>query len=117
MVGTTGTGPDERTAGRLSEVLVTLARLVLAGDDTDWIARETVLNVATALDADRCEVLRPAPGGKRLLWVASCGEDPGRGGRSWSATATPATTTSPGSSPASRTPTASAARPARAGGR
>lgn len=77
MVGAPATGTDRR----LSEVLVTLARLVLAGDDTGWLAREAVLTVATALDADRCELLRPAPGGKRLLRVASCGEDAGRGGR------------------------------------
>jgi DNA-binding CsgD family transcriptional regulator len=83
MVGAsaTGTGSGERADRRLSEVLVTLARLVLAGDDTGWLAREAVLTVATALDADRCELLRPAPGGKRLLRVASCGEDAGRGGR------------------------------------
>jgi DNA-binding CsgD family transcriptional regulator len=83
MVGKPATGiePDERTDRRLSEVLVTLARLVLAGDDTGWLARESVLAIATALDADRCELLRPAPGHKRLLRVASCGEDAGRGGR------------------------------------
>ena len=83
MVGTSaiGTGSDERADRRLSEVLVTLARLVLAGDDTGWLAREAVLTVATAIDADRCELLRPAPGGKHLLRVASCGEDAGRGGR------------------------------------
>lgn len=65
----------------MSEVLVTLARLVLAGDDTGWLAREGVLTVTTALDADRCELLRLAPGHKRLLRVASCGEDAGCGGR------------------------------------
>lgn len=83
MVGphATGAGSEERADSRLSEVLVTLARLVLAGDDTGWLAREAVLTVATALDADRCELLRPAPGGKRLLRVASCGEEAGRGGR------------------------------------
>ena len=77
MVGASAAGADRR----LSEVLVTLARLVLAGDDTGWLAREAVLAVATALDADRCELLRPAPGGKRLIRVASCGEHAGRGGR------------------------------------
>lgn len=59
---------------RLSEVVVTLARLVLTGDEPGDLARETVLAVAKALDADRCEILRPAPGGKHLLRVASCGE-------------------------------------------
>lgn len=78
---TAGTGPDEHADNRLSEVVVTLAQLVLTGDDPGGLARETVLAVATALGADRCEVLRPAPGGKRLLRVASCGEDAGRGGR------------------------------------
>lgn len=83
MVGpyATGTGVEERPDRRLSEVLVTLARLVLAGDDTGWLAHEAVLTVATALDTDRCELLRSAPGGRRLLRVASCGEDPERGGR------------------------------------
>ncbi|QIN84628.1 GAF domain-containing protein [Rubrobacter tropicus] len=87
MVGRSAAGtPPDRSADRpsdrrLSEVLVTLARLVLAGDDAGRLAREAVLAVAKALDADRCEVLRPAPGGKRLLRIASCGEDPGRGGR------------------------------------
>ena len=76
-----GTGPDEHADHRLSEVVVIIARLVLTGDDPGGLARETVLAVATALGADRCEALRPAPGGKRLLRVASCGEDPGRGGR------------------------------------
>ena len=76
-----GTGPDEHADHRLSEVVVIIARLVLTGDDPGGLARETVLAVATALGADRCEVLRPAPGGKRLLRVASCGEDAGRGGR------------------------------------
>lgn len=77
----TGTTPDRPADRRLSEVLVTLARLVLAGDDAGRLAREAVLAVAKALDADRCEVLRLALGGKLLLRVASCGEDPGRGGR------------------------------------
>lgn len=83
MVGiaATGTSPDQPPDRRLSEVLVTLARLVLEGDDTGMLAREAVLAVANALDADRCELLRPAPGGKRLLRIVSCGEDPGRGGR------------------------------------
>ena len=82
MVGmAAGTPADERTNHRLSEAVVTLARLILTGDDTGRLAREAVLAVATALGADRCEVLRPAPGGKRLLRVASCGEDAGRGGR------------------------------------
>jgi len=87
LVGRSAAGtPPDRSADRpsdrrLSEVLVTLARLVLAGDDTNRLAREALLAVAKALDADRCEFLRPAPGGKRLLRVASCGEDPGRGGR------------------------------------
>ena len=67
--------------GCLSEVVVTLARLILTGDEPGDLARETVLAVATALDADRCEILRPAPGGKLLLRVASCGEDAARGGR------------------------------------
>ena len=61
--------------GCLSEVVVTLARLILTGDEPGDLARETVLAVATALDADRCEILRPVPGGKRLFRVASCGED------------------------------------------
>ena len=78
---TAGMGPDEHADHRLSEAVVTLARLVLTVDDPGGLARETVLAVATALDADRCEVLRPAPGGKRLLRVASCGEDAERGGR------------------------------------
>lgn len=65
---------------RLSEVMVTLARLVLTGDEPGDLARETVIAVATALYAARCEILRPAPGSKRLLRVASCGEDATRGG-------------------------------------
>ncbi len=76
-----GTKPDRVLDHRLSEVVVTLARLVLSGDEPEDLARETVLAVATALDADRCEILRPAPGRKRLLRVSSCGEDAVRGGR------------------------------------
>jgi len=86
-VGVTVTAPattqtDERTERRLSEAVVTLARLAMTpGADPDRLAREAVRTVAMALDAVRCEVLRPAPGGKRLLRVASCGEDTARGGR------------------------------------
>lgn len=66
---------------RLSEVVVMLAQLVLSGDEPRDLARETVLAVAKALDADRCEILRPAPGGKHLLRVASCGEQAASGDR------------------------------------
>ena len=71
----TGTKLDQDLDRRLSEVVVTLARLVLTGDEPGDLACETVLAVATALGADRCEILRTAPDGKRLLRVASCGED------------------------------------------
>ena len=83
MVGasSTGTKLDQDLDRRLSEVVVTLARLVITGDEPGDLAHETVLAVATALDADRCEILRPAPGRKRLLRVASYGEDAARRGR------------------------------------
>ena len=77
----TGTRLNRDLNRRLSEVVVTLARLVITGDEPADLAHETVLAVATALDADRCEILRPAPGRKRLLRVASCGEDAVRGGQ------------------------------------
>lgn len=74
------TRPDA-PATHLSEVVVTLAQLVITGEDPGHLPRETVRAVAMALRADRCEVLRPAPGGKRLIRVASCGEEAARGGR------------------------------------
>lgn len=80
MVGASSAGTMD-IDHRLSEVVVTLARLVLTGDEPGDLTRETVLAVATALDADRCEILHPAPDGKRLFRVASCGEDATRGGR------------------------------------
>jgi len=86
-VGVTGTPPappqaEERAEHRLSEAVVTLARLAMTpGADPDRLAREAVRAVAMALDAVRCEVLRLAPGDKRLLRVASCGEEAARGGR------------------------------------
>ena len=82
MVGasSTGTRLNQDLDRRLSEVVVTLARLVITGDEPGDLAHETVLAVATALDADRCEILRPTPGRKRLLRVASCGEDVARRG-------------------------------------
>lgn len=83
MVGMAASGAKQHPNAdhRISEVVVTLARLILTGDEPGDLGRETVLAVATALDADRCEILRPAPGGKRLLRVASYGEDAARGGR------------------------------------
>lgn len=83
MVGASSAGTKHTLDSdhRLSEVLVTLARLVLAGDEPGDLTRETVLAVATALDADRCEILRTMPDGKRLLRIASCGEDATCSGR------------------------------------
>lgn len=83
MVGMTSNGAKQTPDidHSLSEVVVTLARLVLTGDEPGDLACETVLPVATALDAYQCEILRPVPGGKRLLRVASCGEDATCGGR------------------------------------
>ncbi len=83
MVGasSTRTKQDPNADHRLSEVVVTLARLILTGDEPGDLARETVLAVAKALDADRCEILRHVPVDKRLLRVASCGEGAVRGGR------------------------------------
>lgn len=83
MVGVSsmGTKPNQDLDRRLSEVVVTLARLVLTGDEPGDLVRETVLAIATALDADRCEVLRPAPGDKHLLRIFYFGEDAARGSR------------------------------------
>jgi DNA-binding CsgD family transcriptional regulator len=61
--------------------VVTLARLVIVGESPERLIREAVRAVATALHADRCEILRLAPEGDRLLRVASCGEGASQGGR------------------------------------
>jgi DNA-binding CsgD family transcriptional regulator len=63
--------PEERTCHRgPAEALVALAQLVVAGADFDRLTRETARATAMALDADRCEILRLAPDGERLLRVA-----------------------------------------------
>ena len=67
--------PEERTDHRgPAEALVALAQLVVAGADIDRLTRETARATAIALSADRCEVLRLAPDGGRLLRVAASGE-------------------------------------------
>lgn len=57
-----------------AEALVALAQLVVAGADIDRLTRETARATAIALGADRCEVLRLAPDGGRLLRVAASDE-------------------------------------------
>jgi DNA-binding CsgD family transcriptional regulator len=58
-----------------TEALVALAQLVVAGADFDRLTCETARAIALALNADRCEVLRLASDGGRLLRVASSGEE------------------------------------------
>ena len=53
-----------------AEALVALAQLVVTGADIDRLTRETARATAIALGADRCEILRLAPDGGRLLRVA-----------------------------------------------
>jgi len=68
--------PEERTDDLgPAEALVALAQLVVAGADFRRLTRETARATAIALSADRCEVLRLAPDGGRLLRVAVSGED------------------------------------------
>jgi hypothetical protein len=57
-----------------TEALVALAQLVVAGVGFDRLTRETARASAMALSADRCEVLRLASDGDRLLRVASSDE-------------------------------------------
>ena len=67
--------PEERTDDLgPAEALVALAQLVVAGADFRRLTRETARATAIALSADRCEVLRLAPDGGRLLRVAVSGE-------------------------------------------
>ena len=67
--------PEERTDHRgPAEALVALAQLVVAGADFRRLTRETARATAIALSADRCEVLRLASDGGRLLRVAVSGE-------------------------------------------
>jgi hypothetical protein len=58
-----------------TEALVALAQLVVAGADFDRLTRETARATAIALSADRCEVLRLASDGDRLLRVAVSDEE------------------------------------------
>jgi DNA-binding CsgD family transcriptional regulator len=58
-----------------TEALVALAQLVVAGVGFDRLTRETARASAMALSADRCEVLRLASDGYRLLRVASSDEE------------------------------------------
>jgi len=63
--------PEERTDHQgPAEALVALAQLVVAGADFLRLTRETARATAMALSADRCEVLRLASDGGRLLCVA-----------------------------------------------
>lgn len=65
----------EQTAGHgPTEALVTLAQLAVEGADFHRLTQEAARATARALGADRCEVLRLASDGERLLHVASSGE-------------------------------------------
>jgi DNA-binding CsgD family transcriptional regulator len=69
----------EQAPGRgPSEALVALAQLAVEGAGFQRLTREAARATARALRADRCEVLRLAPDGERLLRVASSGEGAAR---------------------------------------
>ena len=71
--------PGEQTTGRgPTEALVTLAQLAVNGADFHRLTREAARATARALGADRCEVLRLASDGERLLRVASSCEETAR---------------------------------------
>jgi DNA-binding CsgD family transcriptional regulator len=65
-----------------AEALVAVAQLVVSGADFRRLIREATHATARTLNADRCEVLRLAPDGERLLRVASCDEDAAQDERS-----------------------------------
>jgi DNA-binding CsgD family transcriptional regulator len=65
--GTPNRGPNE--------AVVALAQLAVEGADYHRLTREAARATARALDADRCEVLRLASDGERLLRVASSDEE------------------------------------------
>ena len=68
--------PEERANHRgPAEALVALAQLVVAGADFRRLTHETARASAMALNADRCEVLRLASDGDRLLRVAVSDEE------------------------------------------
>lgn len=57
-----------------AEAIVALAQLLVTGADCSRMIHEAALATAMALGADRCEILRPEPGGDYLSRAASSDE-------------------------------------------